>query len=63
MVEVADMVILIKKGHVKLDFAKTEFCTIFFFFFLNTTQFLQSSPINLFFKNKVELDFRKSSSI
>ena len=62
MVEVADMVILIKKGHVELDFAKTEFCTIFFFF-LNTTQFLQSSPINLFFKNKVELDFRKSSSI
>ena len=66
MVEVADMVILIKKGHVELDFAKTEFCTNFFFFFiffLNTTQFLQSSTINLFFKNKVELDFRKSSSI
>ena len=34
MVEVADMVILIKKGHVELDFAKTEFCTNFFFFFL-----------------------------
>ena len=33
MVDVADMVILIKKGHVELDFAKTEFCTIFFFFF------------------------------
>ena len=32
MVEVADMVILIKKGHVELDFAKTEFCTNFFFF-------------------------------
>ena len=36
MVEVADMVILIKKGHVKLDFAKTEFCTIFFFFKYNS---------------------------
>ena len=33
MVEVADMVILIKKGHVELDFAKTEFCTNFFFLF------------------------------
>ena len=34
MVEVADMVILIKKGHVELDFAKTEFCTNFFFFLI-----------------------------